>query len=298
MAKKVLVLATPDADAVGGSWNYLRAHKLTSKEVGWEFVRSGLRADGAKFPGCELIHIDTGGRFDGVRDFDHHHNDPQVFGECATSLVFGSFRKELGDDPVIKDMVKFITHVDRSREVTEILHGQFAPILRALPAKLLALRPILPAVEVVEAGLLDLTAYYEGEKRARALMAEINKGGRLSTISSPFGKVLFGGTERSRKDLRSFVQENMAETVTAIVARYGDNSVGVTLLRAELVARIRLREVERLVLESYPQCVGRTFVHHNGFVLYVHPHEGERKSVPDPDELFDALKYVWKKSYN
>lgn len=298
MEKKVLVLSTPDLDATAGSWLYLRAHKLGIKDVGWKVVRSGLRADQAEFPGQELIHIDTGGKFDGVREFDHHHNDQAVVGECAASLVYMSFLKAFGDDPILKDLIKFVRAADNGRgdEGVMFLCGQYAPVIRAISPLLLALRPIRPATEVIFSGIDCLDAYYEGTKRVRDLMNEISRGGKLHLIGTQMGQVLFGETERSRKEIRNFVLKNMEPRPALIVCSYGDNSVGVTVLNPEL--KIRLQDVERLVLKENPECVGRTFVHGNGFVLYVHPLDNNKKSVPKPDELLDTVKYAFKKFFS
>ncbi len=131
-----------------------------------------------------------------------------------------------------------------------------------------------------------------GTKLIKGLLDEINKGGRLKIVPTPMGPVLQGETDRGRKELRNFVKQNLPERVAVIVARYGDNSVGVTLL-GQGEKRINLRTVEMLVREDYPRAT--TFCHQNRFIFYVYPREGRKESAPTPDELFDIVLHVFKK---
>ncbi|MBI2099097.1 hypothetical protein HYT45_01640 [Candidatus Uhrbacteria bacterium] len=298
MHKRAIVTSEPDADAVAASLLYLEAHGIWISDIDWIFVRSGERAGSEMLGEREPVHIDTGGRFDGIREFDHHQDDPLVRNECAASLVWRSFPKAFQNDDLIRDMVEFVRCADNGKGLDGAyrIEGQFASLMRALSAGLIGLRSVCSNEERMRWGLYTLKAYYAGTRRTKALLAEIGVGGRIKIISTPMGGVLFGETDRGRKELRNFALQNLGEQVGMIVARYGDNAVGVTLLGPE-ARKVNLRQIADMVRSDYPDCgrSSRLFCHLNGIFLYIYPKDGDKKTVPTPDELLDMVRYAHKR---
>ncbi len=296
--RKLMVLSEPDADSVGAAWLYLLAHKQKIRDVDWLFVRSGLRASPEEIGNREAIHIDTGLRFDGVHEFDHHQEDPAVKNECATSLIWKSFRHVLGNDQILEIMAEFIRAVDRGRgsEAVELIRGQFAFLMRSLTPLLLSLEPLRTNLERVRAGFDNLDGFYEGNKRSMLIADEIKEGRYIRRAQTPFGVVLFGETERKHKELRNFVNHNLYGKINLIIVRYGDNSVGVTLMGKSEDWTIDMDKLYGLIAKKFPECRDRVFLHQHRFLLYINPESRDKNSVPTPDELFDLVRQVHRKS--
>lgn len=292
--KKLMVLSEPDADSCVGSWKFLRAHDLKFDDVDWEFVRSGARVDPAIVADREAIHIDTGMLYDGVRNFDHHQDDPAVRNECAATLVYKSFSEKFGDDRIYKTIADYVLKVDhgQSKEASELIRGsQFYAILRDLSVFLHALKYTENRKERIRLGHKLLDCFYEAAKNELQIADEL---GPMSKAETPFGNVLFGETKRDHKELRAFARHHLYGHIDILIVGYADNSVGITLIGNKERWRLNLRVVKDMMIRNFPDIAsGRVFLHNNGFVLYVHPKDGHKDSVPTVDELFDIARKAY-----
>lgn len=303
--RKLVVVSEPDDDSCAGAWMYLRAHQLKFADVDWLKVRSGFRATPEEIAGRVAIHIDTGMLYDEVRNFDHHQpDDPRVGDECATSLIYKSFAKELGEDQILGLIAQYVLCVDhgKSWEATQLVRdSQFSGLLRALAPLLLSLKYTRPWTERMQAGFSLLDGFYEGVRVELLMAAELRT---KDWVRTPFGTVLFGTVERDHKELRAFARQHLGalkrpeDPVDVTIVGYKDNSVGITLLNRREDWKLNLGKVRELLVKKFPECADRVFLHQNGFVLYVRPTEdGNKSSVPTPDDLFDLAREVYNQTH-
>ncbi len=298
--KKVLVLSEPDDDSCAGSWMYLKSQRLKFDDVDWFFVRSGTRASEEEIASRIAIHIDTGMRFDGIREFDHHQDDPTVREECATTLVYQSFYNKSNDpDGILQIMATYIRLVDHGlgKEGFELIRdSQFDKILRDLSAHLHAFSYTLSKIERIRVGHLMLDAFYEAVRNEIAIAVEL---GSLERVNTPFGTVLFGETVRAHKEVRAFVRRHWYENTDVMILHYGDGSVGVTLIKQREYWRLNLKVVRDLVLghcPNYTKGDPRVFLHPNGYVFYVHADGNNEEAILTLDDLFDIVREAHVKS--
>lgn len=301
--KKLLVLSKPDADSAAGAWMYLQAKKLKPKQVDYLFVPAGSRATLEQIGDREAIHIDTGLIFDGERNFDHHQEgDPRVIKECATSLIYQSFHHVFGDDPVMATISDFVRNVDHAihGEMAKLLNGlQYAYLLRSLSSRLSALAHIRTNQERVFAAFDDLDGFYDATKREISFAEEIYERQRVELVETEFGLVFFGQTEKNHGELRHFIKHHYSGflgnlRVEVIIASYGDNSLGVTLLGEKFSWKIDLAKLKQLIAANFPNCV--IFLHLNRYVVYIKPKDGNKDGLPTVSDLFDLTRRVYRDS--
>jgi len=124
-----------------------------------------------------LKFVDVGGKYDGIRFFDHHQTEEAVEGHCAASLVVKDLLPELLEDDFFKTYLKRVTIQDTQglKAASEhFIAGQPAGPFLATEWGLVKIFEQTPAVAVavMRAIIADKLNHIRETKQAEAWLAE------------------------------------------------------------------------------------------------------------------------------
>jgi hypothetical protein len=226
---KYLFVTDLDLDGQVSALLFQLLHRVPDEDITWRFAGAGRRLE-PEWSGQEVYHFDTGLRFDGWRDFDHH-GDPGLADECAASLVLKSYPHldEHSDVEEIRELVEFVNLVEhagygglRRREWSLGIERY----IRAMTSLIKLRIKDVSLGEKLRACRLLFKAWYAEVVSEREDLKELGLGNSIRFLRTPAGIVAIGAASRIlSKTLRSRIRQlrRKGRRVDFLICRYPDN---------------------------------------------------------------------------